>query len=292
MHIAAFRRAVLPGLFLMVLSMAPAQDKMGAEDSRRRLVVGTFNVHYVADGQNQMSWENREAAFGRALEAMNADLVAFQEMETFVGGTFNTRNVQQEYIATRFPEYRFAATGNPEEFPNTQPIIYRKDRLRVIDEGFFFFSERPDVLYSEPWRGRWPSFATWGLFEFLPSGALFYIYNVHLDVTSIVNRRRSARLVGSRIENRDRPEVPVVLLGDFNAFRWFPAVREFRSLGIRPVTPRGATYHFYRGMHLFPAIDHILASPSLQPLRASIVRANSGPFWASDHYPVVVTFGM
>ncbi len=255
------------------------------------LTVGTFNVHYVASGQTDIAWDRRSEAAARAVAEMNADIIGFQEMETFAGGHYNRENLQQTFLEERFPELRFGATGDPERFPNTQPIAYRGDRLELIDEGFFFFSETPDVIYSDPWDGRWPSFATWALLKDSLTGSHLYVYNVHFDFSSIVNRRKSADLVRRRIEERDRKDVPVVLLGDFNALRWFPAVREFRSIGLSPVSPRGATYHFYRGIHLLPAIDHILVSEAFEVVDRRIVRANEGGAWGSDHYPVVVTIG-
>lgn len=253
------------------------------------LTIGTFNVHYLAPGQTDLAWDRRSEAVARAVAAMDADIIGFQEMETFEGGHYNEVNIQQAFIQERFPELRFGATGNPAEFPNTQPIAYRGDRLALLDEGFFFFSETPDVIYSDPWDGRWPSFATWALFEKASTGERLYVYNVHFDFSSITNRRKSADLVRRRIDNRDHPEVSVVLLGDFNALRWFPAVREFRPLGLVPASPGGATYHFNRGIHLLPAIDHVLVPDSFEVIDRRIVRANEDGPRASDHYPVVVT---
>jgi hypothetical protein len=86
-----------------------------------------------------------------AVAAMEADIIGFQEMETFAGGHYNRENVQQTFLEERFPEFRFSATGNPERFPNTQPIAYRADRLVPLDQGFFFFSETPELIYSDPW---------------------------------------------------------------------------------------------------------------------------------------------
>lgn len=276
--------------FLVSLALLPAAVLAVPQGAGAHpLTIGTFNVHYLAPGQTDIAWDRRSEAVARAVAAMAADIIGFQEMETFEGGRYNEENTQQAFIQERFPELRFGATGNPAEFPNTQPIAYRGDRLVLLDEGFFFFSESPDVIYSDPWAGRWPSFATWALFEDSATGERLYVYNVHFDFSSITNRRKSADLVRRRIEERAHPEVPVVLLGDFNALRWFPAVREFRPLGLSPVSPGGATYHFYRGIHLLPAIDHILVPDAFEAIDRRIVRANERGSWASDHYPVVVT---
>lgn len=280
-----FAEALLIAVAVFLAASYVVPPSAGAEP----LTIGTFNVHYLAPGQTDLAWERRAEAVAQAVAAMEADIVGFQEMETFAGGHYNRENVQQTFLEERFPEFRFSATGNPQVFPNTQPIAYRADRLVPLDQGFFFFSETPEVIYSDPWAGRWPSFATWTLLEDTTTGERLYVYNVHFDFSSIRNRRKSADLVRRRIESRDHPEVPVVLLGDFNALEWFPAVREFRSLGLFPVSPGGATYHFYRGVHLLPAIDHILVPDVFEVSDRRIVRANQSGSWASDHYPVVVT---
>ena len=75
---------------------------------------------------------------------MNADLIAFQEMETFEGGAFSFRNLQLDWILENLPAYAPAAAGNPEKYPGTQPILYRKGAFDVERQGFFFFSEEPD----------------------------------------------------------------------------------------------------------------------------------------------------
>ncbi len=286
-----FAKVLFVAFALILAASFAAAPGAGAGAGAQNLTIGTFNVHYLAPGQTDLAWERRSESAARAVAAMEADIVGFQEMETFDGGHYNRENVQQAFLEERFPELRFGATGNPESFPNTQPIAYRADRLGLLDQGYFFFSETPDVIYSDPWDGRWPSFATWALFEDSAGGERLYVYNVHFDFSSITNRRKSADLVRRRIEERDHPEVPVVLLGDFNALRWFPAVREFRPLGLSPASPRGTTYHFYRGIHLLPAIDHILIPEAFEVVDRRIVRANEGGAWGSDHYPVVVTIG-
>ena len=273
--------------FLLLLTIAT--PSAGVDGDEMLLTIATFNIHYMAEDQTDLAWGRRAEAAGRAVGATDADIIAFQEMETFRGGHFNEENLQADFIQERFPEYRFGATGNPESFPNTQPIAYRHDRLSLQEEGFFFFSETPDVIYSDPWDGRWPSFATWALFEDKRTVRRFYVFNVHFDFSSSTNRRNSAELVRQRILDREHHDLPVILLGDFNALRWFPTVREFRSLDLAPASPRGATYHFNRGIHLLPAIDHILVSSPFEVQEKAIVRANQSKPYASDHYPVVVT---
>jgi hypothetical protein len=69
---------------------------------------------------------------------LNADVVGFQEMESF-GRRSAPANLTLDYLRDQNPDYAVAAAGDPTEFPNTQPILYRADRLSLRDEGWFFF---------------------------------------------------------------------------------------------------------------------------------------------------------
>ena len=54
----------------------------------------------------------------------------------------------------------------------------------------------------------------------------------------------------------------------------------------------GSTFHFNRGLHLIPGIDHILFSGGLTSSRAAIVRDQPEGVWPSDHYPVAAGLKM
>jgi len=98
------------------------------------LRVATFNVHYLdvrddpGDGERPAvtRWEPRDRAVVSVLRYADADILAFQEMETFAGGHANSLNLQQETLQDAFPRYSFTATGDPEVFPSTQPVMYRR----------------------------------------------------------------------------------------------------------------------------------------------------------------------
>jgi hypothetical protein len=91
---------------------------------------------------------------------LRADLVAFQEMQTFGGGRYRAENLQLSWLKQQLPDYRFAAVGDPTVYPSTQPIMYLANRLELLEQGFFFFSPEPDILYSPPWKGGYPSFCS------------------------------------------------------------------------------------------------------------------------------------
>jgi endonuclease/exonuclease/phosphatase family metal-dependent hydrolase len=158
--------------------------------------------------------------------------------------------------------------------------------LEPIDQGFFFFSSTPDDIYSRPWHKRFPAFASWVRFRSLADGLAFTVFNIHTDASSPRNRMKTARLVTQRIAERSDPDEPVVLLGDFNALASLPSVRIYRRSGFRIPGGRASTFHFNRGLHLFGAIDHVLARDGMAVSEMSVVRRQYDGVWPSDHYPV------
>lgn len=289
-------KRLLATLFVLATGLSGAAQTGAAEPQATEpsrgggtLRVATLNVHYIAEeGDYGVPWEPRRRAVAESIRRANPDIVAFQEMETFAGSSWSRQNRQQAYLARQFPEYHWGATGTPPEFPNTQPVMYRSDRFAENDRGFFFFSESPDVPYSDPWVGRFSAFATWTLLsDNSPAGTpRLYVYNVHFDSRHGENRRRAAQLVLERIRSRRFRELPVIVLGDFNAPRFFPPVRVFREAGFQATDPGGATFHFNRGLDLLPGIDHILASSELDILETNVDRRRYGGVWPSDHYMV------
>ncbi|SDE24013.1 Metal-dependent hydrolase, endonuclease/exonuclease/phosphatase family [Salipiger thiooxidans] len=258
------------------------------------LRVATLNVHYIdlrSGGEGPWSlagWERRKAALGDTVAALKADVIAFQEMESFRGGDDDSDNLARGYLLGRLPGFEAAATGDWRSFPSTQPIFYRTDRLRLEDQGWFFFSEKPAVIYSRTFDGSWPAFASWAEFTPVGGGQRFRLVNVHLEYRSASNRRRSAELIARRLTAVIDAGTPVILAGDLNALRGWRVMRILQDAGLRFPRVPAATHHLNRGVHLLPAIDHI----GLAGLDATggpyVPQMRHGGVWPTDHHPVVL----
>ncbi len=257
------------------------------------LRLATYNVHYIILGRETGpwsvgDWERRKGPLDQAFKALDADLVAFQEMESFQRGSDGSVNLARDWLLDRNPGYLAAASGDWRRFPSTQPILYRSDRLTLRDQGWFFFSDTPDVIYSRTFNGSFPAFASWAQFE-TPGGDAFRVVNVHFEYSSRSNRLLSAALVRDRIAPWINAGETVFVVGDLNARMGAPTMRNIEEAGVSFLPVQGATYHFNQGLHLFGAIDHIGATADVQPVTDPVVlRQRFGGEWPTDHYPVVV----
>ena len=259
----------------------------------RGLRVATYNVHYIiADRETGPwsvgDWERRKGPLSAAFAHIDADLVAFQEMESFSRRVRDHPNLTLDWLLAEHPGYGAAAQGDPRQFPSTQPILYRRDRLELVDQGWFFFSQTPDVIYSRTFNGSFPAFASWAVFRDLRSGATFRAINIHTDYASRDNRLRSVELVAQRMGPWVTAGETVLVLGDLNARLGDRTVRILQDAGVTFASVRGATVHFNRGLNLFGAIDHIGWVGAVTPLGDPlVVRQQFLGEWPTDHYPVV-----
>ena len=282
-------------LLAVMVSMVACNSwpQSAREQAENSLRVATYNVHFIwlarENGDWSVGdWNRRKAPLQAAFRSLEADIVGFQEMESFARGR-GRQNLTLDYLQEQNPDYVAAAIGDPAEFPSSQPIFYRPDRVTLLDQGWFFFSDTPDVIYSRTFNGSWPAFASWAEFEDA-EGMIFRVYNIHTEYRSASNRQLTAALVAQRIEE-PASRMPVFVIGDFNAILGSTTLGIFEDAGVKIHAPWGSTFHLNRGLNLFPAIDHIGGTDRIESLgRPFAVRRKFDGEWPSDHYPVVGDF--
>lgn len=275
-------------LILMLLLSLSSENTLEASEPGS-IRISTINIHYTSPRQKKLNWDERKDAVTKAIKAIDADIIAFQEMETFAGGSFNKENKQLDWVLQNFPQYHAGAYGDATLYPNTQPVLYRHDRFSQLEQGFFFFSTTPDVIYSRTFNGSWPAFCSWSLLQDKDTDKSFYIYNVHFEYKSMSNRGKSAQLVKERVQPVLSQDKAVILLGDINAPSFSPTARKLKSIPLTLAKPAGSTFHFNRGLNLLPAIDHVFFSEHFtQQGKTQRLRERYDGIWPTDHYPVTV----
>ena len=260
------------------------------------LRLATYNVHYIilereTGDWSVADWHRRKGPLQQAFRAINADAIAFQEMESFAWNATERQNLALDWLLQNNPDYAAAAAGDPAIFPSTQPILYRKDRLSLLDQGWFFFSETPEVIYSRTFNGSYPAFASWAQFEDRLTQTRFRMINIHTDFSSTSNRLKSVSLVARRITPWIDAGETVYVIGDLNARAGAETLEIIEKTGIVFAPVEGSTYHFNMGLNLFGAIDHIGYIGATRPTGPPVViREKFNDEWPTDHYPVVVDF--
>jgi endonuclease/exonuclease/phosphatase family metal-dependent hydrolase len=269
------------------------------------LTVMSFNIRdgTFRDGENR--WENRRHILFDVLRRHDCDIVGLQEAYRF----------QIDQICEAAPQYGWIGVGRDDgkDKGEHSATLYRKEKLDVVEQGTFWFSDMPDKPGSATWGNTITRICTWGRFIHKPSGTAFYVFNLHLDHISQPSREKSAVFLERRIAARRHPD-PVIVTGDFNSGEknWviqylqgrrslkdargvagmapIPLVDTFRL--IHPDAKEVGTFHEFKGGRNGEKIDFILALPGLRVLDADILHDAENGRYPSDHFPVMTVFDL
>ena len=191
------------------------------------------------------------------------------------------------------------------------PIVYRSDKLKLLESGFFLYSEQIDGFEGSFNNHESKSYC-FGVFEDRETGKRFALMTTHLWWKSEtaqagsdeMRERQAAEIVAEADSLIAKYGVPVWVMGDFNTRTTSAAFRVFTSGGFKDAfdiatayADDNSGYHtctrqtFARETQLRPyksnAIDHILfKNPgATEGLTFNHIR----PYFyikLSDHYPL------
>ena len=268
--------------------------------SNGALRIASYNVHFIrvdrAEGPwSRADWEGRKHGLDAAFKALDADLVGFQELASIPEQADGGENLALVWLRARNPGYGVAAAGDGPDFPSGQAVFYRRDRLRLVDQGWFHCDDpgqdeasRIDRLLRA--REGWAYFCTWARFA-TREGRQFQVFNVHFHHNDHRRQRQGAREVSTRVAPVMEGGVPVFVLGDTNALAGWHTVQILRRAGLSIPEAIGASFHFNTGTHLFGAIDRIAHSPQIEQVGGPwLIDRQFDGAWPSDHYPIVADF--
>lgn len=164
-------------------------------------------------------------------------------------------------------EYAYVCQTRKDGKCNRNPLIYRKDRLTLIDSGY--------VDIENPLT-RVCRCVTWAVFEDIRTGARFGAMSTHWDPHDAGKRLKQAETMAALSRSlEEQYRIPFVAMGDFNSK---PSDAEFRAFmtgsGLADLSGAGG-------------YDHIFCNPAFSAV-AKGVEKNNCVQYASDHYPVWV----
>ncbi|QDT04119.1 Endonuclease/Exonuclease/phosphatase family protein [Rubripirellula lacrimiformis] len=293
-HRIASSAARLSAFALLVLSVfssaAPAQTNSGADSNQAApFEVMTFNIRYLNNNDGQDVWANRSDTVISTIS--KADVVGLQEV------------VKDQLDAVKAGTEGFQWYGLGRDDGKTggesAPIGFRRDRFKAIDQGTLWLSETPDVAGSKGWDAALPRTVTWMLLEDRANANRWYILNTHFDHRGSQARENSGKGIASLVDKKSG-DVPVVVMGDFNATDDSQPLKNLRSGTVAPlrsartqtITPASGptgTWNGFKAIQDGRRIDHVLVTDQVQVLSHTTLdpKTPEGRF-ASDHLPIVV----
>ena len=304
MRLAAERASQVLATILLIACLghpvAHAQNDAAPTEAIR---VMSFNIRYgtAQDGDN--AWPHRREMVFDVIRDHQPDIVGMQEV----------LNGQRAELLRALPEYESLGTGRFDGMLRGEfsLIMYRKDRLEVLQHGQFWLSDTPDVPGSKSWGNSITRICTWARMRDSQTGRSFYFYNTHLDHRSPPSQQRSAELIAQRIAMHEHKHVPVIMTGDFNANESTSTIRflkgeierAFETTTDPPPSPKlrdsfrlmhpeatnVGTFNGFRGESSRGKIDYVFVSDGVQAISAEIVQDNTDGRYPSDHFPVKAT---
>lgn len=250
-------------------------------DPPGRLRVLSLNLRGCLSLDGPNLWPRRRAEVARLLAEHPADILGFQEALRP-----NLRFLRRTLSGTR--HHRGAASGRT--LPVYNPLFWGP-HLTLEQRGSFWLSPTPHRR-SAAWGAHTPRVATWIRLRG-PTGPLLVV-NLHLDHLSPAARLEGAALVRRRMHGLGWPQVPALVLGDFNANPGQAVHRAWLEAGLRdtwqsaghPDDAAAFTFHGFTGQR-HPAetrIDWILHTPQFAVHAAHILDDARPPRYPSDHY--------
>ena len=245
--------------------------------------VMSFNVRNASAKDGDNCWENRRDAAVAMLNTINPVVVGLQE----------ALPEQEAYLTAGCPQYLSYGVGRNDGVNGERmSILYHRELLEFVDGGTWWLSETPDVP-SVGWDAKYPRTATWALLRFRRGGQAFYFVNTHLDHKGVEARKNGLAMVVRKIREMN-PDIPMVLIGDFNVEPGDPALSALDGLMLdaRTTAPETVSTPSFNGYKPQPQkiIDYIYYSgfSGADSFRV-VTESYLGVPFISDHYPIVST---
>lgn len=191
------------------------------------------------------------------------------------------------------PEYDYVGVGRDDgkEEGEFSPVFYRRDKFDLLDKGWFWISETPDVP-SRSWGSKCTRITSWAKLLDKQSGKTFVAMNTHLDHVSEEARKNGVRLIN---EFAAKLDCPVFVTGDFNVYQGEDCYVDMVEGGIFRDSKFAAedtedypTFHAYFH-HDGPdaVIDFIFISDGFTAKKYRVVKDKINGAFPSDHCPIV-----
>jgi len=296
--VAALLLLVAPGCASTGARAADRGAASGAASGAAPLRVMTFNLRYDTPNDGANAWPNRRDWVAGLIRFHEADAVGVQE------GLLR----QLVDLDARLPGFARVGVGRTDGRTRGEysAILYRTDRLEIVDSGTFWLSPTPEVPGSKGWDTAIERIATWARFRDRRTGCRHVHLNTHFDHLGEQARQESARLIRRRLATLSQG-LPVVMTGDLNAD---PRSAPYRILTRDTIAdalpPLRDGYHVSRGGHYGPTgtwtefkaidpekrIDYVLVSSPVTVLTHGILPDSWDGRFPSDHLPVIASLAV
>ena len=268
-------------LFLFVLLISLFSTTVGQTS---RMI--TYNIRYANPNDGDNIWENRKSKLAGLINYYNPSFLGIQE------GLLH----QVEYLDSCLSMYEYIGVGRDDGKQKGEycAIFYDTRTYKVIIDSTFWLSETPGIP-SNGWDANLNRVCTYGLFENLNTKERIWVMNTHFDHRGKMARENSASLISKRVVQINRDNLPLVLMGDFNATLEQKPIQilkatlsDAREISEKPFYGPPGTSNGFRQDEIVRRIDYLFTR-NVQVLSYShIDDRRDNNLHISDHLPVLM----
>ena len=243
------------------------------------LKIISFNIR-CADDADGHSIEARAPRLAAVTLPLDADLIGFQEYKP----------KWEAHIEKYFgAEYEIFNKYRREDKPESTPILWKKNKFKVLNKGYFWLSDTPEVE-----SGGWDSIGCYRICEYVwlepvNGGKAFTFMNTHFGFGDDC-QISSARLIYEY--SKKISDLPTFVTGDFNMTSKSAGYGEMTKYftDVNAVTAKD-TRHTFHGYYLKDNachIDYCFTDEKTKPLSWSLIDGKVDGKFPSDHYGIEI----
>ncbi len=280
--------------FVAAAILVTLSFSLKAEAKGEDLRAMSFNIRYQFPADTgKLSWEARRAGCIKAIEKYKPDVIGFQEAYPYHKA--DLKKDLGKYVMVD----RGGKPGTPDlELKNNEnPIMFRGDRLELLDYGYFWLNEdqTPD---TKGWDAASIRNATWVKLQYKKSGRIFFYFNVHMDHRGANARLQSSKLIVEKIKEIAGDDAVVFLGGDFNmpdTEKGMKPLKEYLKDAASSVkkADKAPTFNDFGRKGSKPMwLDHLMFRGAIANSFIVVDEKKYGVEYISDHYPIVADFSI
>lgn len=278
----------------------PDEDVTPSGDGSK-LLVGSFNIRYY-NTTDEYPWSARKAAALKFIQTAEPDFLGLQEVKATQSQDISLA-LSEDY--GYYDIDRDTGKGISSGSGEGVGILYRKDRFKLEDKGFFWLAENPDKLPDKNADG---TFSSWNsakrrvvvwtkVSDKLHNNQTVYFFATHFDHVSSDARLKSSNLTLSKIkeitgvDDLSKSGTPIFLVADFNCKLESTELGPIRTSmnDARTMSKKTESGNTYNGFgNGGSVIDHIFYVGNVNADVYHVVTEDYGVKFISDHYPVTL----
>lgn len=267
-------------------------------DFEELIRIMSFNIRYRNEWDDERnSWDNRMQKVTDMIRFHHTDIAGLQEVLID----------QLNDIEKQLPCYQWVGVGRDDgaEEGEFAPIFFRRDIFSLLDNGFFWLSETPDIPGSIGWDAACIRITTWVKLLDRRTNTEFFVFNAHFDHVGKIAMEKSAYLLLDRIDKIAKKS-PVIVTGDFNntedseVYRILTAIGDARLVdskyvSLYPHHGPNFTFHEFKALDILKSenedlkqtIDFIFIKNNIKVLQHGTLSDTWDGIFPSDHMPVL-----